>query len=353
MAGIRQQNLAEAIAAIRAGGVAPKAGEGKPAPKPKRGDAIFENVGGPRTWNEYVGQRRAKGQMRAAVASAKFRKQRVDHILIASGVPGVGKSALARIVAAEYGGGIVEVQGALSQDEARAILSGMQDGDFLFLDEIHQLVVGGKSKAEWLLPLMQDGVLLSAQGEWKAPNVTIIGASTNAAELPEAILSRFVIKPVIDMYSEEEATDIAEGMAASVFGEIGLDLPTRATCAALAEAANHSPRDIGSMLRLLRDAEIAGMAERDENGDSDLTEMLDWAGRTPTGLDDLAQRYLATMLVMFGGRTGKANIASVLGESTYPYLTEQLLLQKGLISIDKGGRFLTEAGVKATLELEM
>jgi len=348
---MRQDSLAQALAAYRKGGAAPKASESKPAPKPKRGEAIFENVSGPRTWNEYVGQRRAKGQLRAAVASAKFRGACVDHILIASGVPGVGKSALARIVASEYDGGLVEVQGAITLEEARAILAGMQDGDFLFLDEIHQMVVGGKSKAEWLLPLMQDGVLLTPQGEWKAPKVTIIGASTNAAELPEAILSRFTLKPVIEMYTEDEATDIAEGMAKSIYGDIGLPLPTRATCAALAEAANHSPRDIGSMLRLLRDAEIAEEAQRDNDGDTDLTAMLEWAGRTADGLDDLAQRYMATLLTTFGGRTGKANIGSVLGESTYPHLTEQVLLQKGYLGIDKGGRYLTELGTERTLSL--
>lgn len=353
MASMHTSTLGEALRQIKAGGAAPKASEAKAAPQPKRGDSIFENVGGPRTWNEYVGQRRAKGQMRAAVASAKFRNAQVDHILIASGVPGVGKSALARIVAAEFGGGLVEVQGSLSQDEAQAILSGMKDGDFLFLDEVHQLVVGGKSRAEWLLPLMQDGVLLSAQGEWKAPKVTIIGASTNAAELPEAILSRFTVKPVVEMYSDEEATDIAQGMAQSVYGSIGLPLPSRVTAAALARAANNSPRDIKSMLRLLRDAEIAQEAPRCEQGHTDLSVMLEWAGRTADGLDDLAQRFLATLYVHFGGRAGKETIMSALGESTWPKLTENLLITKGYLGVDKGGRFLTDLGKAATLELDL
>lgn len=350
MASIQQTMLKQRLDEARRG-VALRASEAKPAPKPRRGEDIFATAGGPRTWADYIGQRRAKGQLRAAVASAKFRSERVDHILIASGVPGVGKSALARLVAYEYGGGLVETQGAVSQDEAKAILGGMEDGDFWLIDEVHQLVVGGKSKAEWLLPLLMDGVLLTPQGEWKAPKVTVIAASTNAAELPEAILSRFTLKPVIDAYGDDEAATIAAGMAQAIFAPIGLSVPSEGTCAAVAAAANNSPRDIQNMLRLLRDAEIAGMAERDENGDSDLTEMLEWAGRTADGLDDLAQRYLAVMYTTFGGRTGKANIASVLGESTYPHLTEQVLLTKGYLGIDKGGRYLTEMGQARTMGL--
>lgn len=342
--------LADRLRDLRNGAAASGSAEGKPAPKPRYGERIFESVGGPRTWAEYIGQKRAKGQLRAAVASAKFRKAEVDHILIASGVPGVGKSALARLVAHEYGGGLVETQGAITQDEARAILAGMRDGDFWLIDEIHQLVVGGKSKAEWLLPLLLDGVLITSAGEWKAPKVTLIGASTNTADLPEAILSRFTLKPVIDAYSDEDAATITEGMAASIFAPIGLPVPSVGTCAAVAVAANNSPRDIQNMLRLLRDAEIADMAERDENGDSDLSAMLEWAGRTDDGLDSMAQRFLMTLLVTFDGKAGRENLANVLGESTYPLLTEQTLLQKGYIGINRSGRWLTEAGVARTME---
>lgn len=351
MAATNTEHLKDRLRALRAGGVAIKAGEGVAAPKPRRGEAIFESAGGPRTWSDYIGQRRAKGQLRAAVASAKFRKAPVDHTLIASGVPGVGKSAIARILAHEYGGGLVETQGAVTLDEARAILGQMEDGDFWLIDEIHQLVVGGKSKAEWLLPLLIDGVLLTPQGEWKAPKVTIIGASTNAADLPEAILSRFVLKPVIEMYSEDEATEIAMGMAKGIYGSIGLPLPSAATCKALAYAANYGPRDIGAMLRLLRDAEIAEEAPRSAQGDTDLTVMLEWAGRTEDGLDDLAQRMLAILLTTFGGRAGKETLLSALGESTWPKLTENILITKGYLGVDKGGRYLTEVGMARTMDL--
>lgn len=352
MAGIQKKTLADRLAEIKAG-KSPAKEEGKPAPKPKRGSAIFEHAGGPRTWDEYVGQPKAKGQLRAAVASAKFRKAPLDHVLIASGVPGVGKSALARLVAAEMGVGFIETQGAVTQDEAQAILSGMKAGDVWLIDEIHQLVVGGKSKAEWLLPLLQDGVLLSASGEWEAPRITIIGASTNAAELPEAILSRFVIRPVIDAYSDEDASRIARGMSQEIFDEIGLPAVSDGTCLAVARASNNSPRDMRALLALLRDAEIAEMSTRDEAGDSDLTVVLDWAGRTHDGLGDMAQKILVTLLTIFGGKAGKENLMNVLGESTYPHLDESLLMQKGYLMVDKTGRWLTEDGVARTMELEM
>lgn len=352
MAGLPRDILKDRLATLRAG-QQPKNTEGKATPKVKRGEEIFEHAGGPRTWDEYVGQKKAKGQLKAAVASARFRNAQVDHILIASGMPGVGKSALARLVAAEFGSGIVETQGSVTQEDAKAILSGMEDGDFWLIDEIHQLVVGGKSKAEWLLPLLQDGVLLSASGEMKMPKVTIIGASTNAAELPEAILSRFMVKPVIEAYTDAEAAQIAGGMSLPIFRSIGLLAPSQATLEAIAEAANNSPREVKGLLSLLRDAEISGEAERDGNGDSDITQTLEWAGRTRDGLDDLAQRFMAILLTTFGGKSGKDNLANVLGESTYPYLTEQILLQKGYLNIDKSGRWLTQAGVERTLEIAL
>src|SRR5690606_27988016 len=151
--------------------------------------------------------------------------------------------------------------------------------------------------------------------------------------------------------SEEEAADIAEGMARNIYGSIGLPLPTRATCAAVAYAGNYSPRDIGSLLCLLRDAEIAHEAQRDAQGDTDLSVMLEWAGRTADGLDDLAQRMLATLLAIFDGRAGKETLMAALGESTWPKLTENVLITKGYLGVDKGGRYLTEVGRARTMEL--
>jgi Holliday junction resolvasome RuvABC ATP-dependent DNA helicase subunit len=85
----------------------------------------------------------------------------------------------------------------------------MEDGDVLFLDEIHMLVAGGKAGAEWLLPLLQNGVLITAKGAEEVPRVTILGATTDVQKLPERFISRFKHRPLLVPDTDEEGTEIA------------------------------------------------------------------------------------------------------------------------------------------------
>ena len=134
------------------------------AVKVLRDEAIFAGTGHPRDWPELIGQTEAVTQVQAACLSAYRRRTRLDHTLFASGLHGIGKTSLAKLIAWEMSAGLVEMSGKVSVDEARAVLQHMDDGDVLFLDEIHMLVSGGKAGAEWLLPLLQNGVLLTAKG---------------------------------------------------------------------------------------------------------------------------------------------------------------------------------------------
>lgn len=322
------------------------------APHPKHGEDIFPDADAPRTWEDYRGQDRAAGILQAAIASAQRRDVPLAHVLIASGLPGVGKSTLARIIAAQMDAGIVETQGPVTGAEAHDILANMSDGDVWFIDEAHQLTQGGKGKAEWLLSFLQDGTLMTAEGAKKMPRVTVVAATTDSQLLPETILQRFPLKPIIVAYTDDHAISIAGRMASSIFtDEVNLPIPGEATLRAVCGAANNSPRVMRSVLSTLRDAALAGQAPADEDGNLDLSTTLAWTGLTLDGLDDLAQRYLMTLLVMCNGTGSRDVIAAQLGESTIPAQTEKMLMQLGYIEVGTRGRSLTEEGTVRATEL--
>jgi Holliday junction DNA helicase RuvB len=309
-------------------------------PSPKRGEEIFGDGPYPRSWDQFIGQDTAIRHLKAVIASARARGTRPDHILLASGMGGVGKSSLARLIAYLLGVGFMELSGPVSVEEARAALRGMQNGDVLFLDEIHQLVTGGKGKAEWLLHLLQDGRLLTAAGSEPMPDVTIIGATTDAQRLPTTILGRFKVRPVLEAYTDEEALRIIKGMAYKLeFGSELYPMPPDDTLAALATAANNAPRDMTALLVAYRDTYYDG-----EPG-FDINTAMAWAGVSSDGLNRIAQDYLL-VLVSCEGKASLATIAGMLGEPGPLAHTENLLGQRGYITIESGGRRLTVDGVR-------
>lgn len=320
-------------------------------PGPKRGDALFEGTDYPREWKDFIGQDEAKHFLMASIASARIRKTRLDHTLIATGAHGVGKSALARLVAKELDVGMVEVQGVLEVTDALRIFSAMKDGDILFWDEIHLAISRGKSKAEWLLPLLQDGVIVTPQGVTVVPDITVIGATTDVQKLPETIISRFVIKPVLDSYTAEQADAIVQVSARSLFGACDLPLPNGYTREVIATAANRNPRAIMQLLKILRDSALSGNASYGESGTYSTDAVFRWSGLTPDGLDRLAQEYLMVLYMQPGFKAGEKTIAQALGEPTPPRHTEKLLIQKGLIRVCSSGRELTGDGSDRTGEL--
>lgn len=314
-------------------------------PTPKHGEEIFEGDY-PHSWEELIGQKAAVAQILAAMRSATMRDKRLDHVLLSSGLHGIGKSSIARLIAWGMGVGFMELSGPVSVDEARVVLRSMEDGDVLFYDEIHQAVTGGKSKAEWLLHLLQDGRLLTARGSEQAPDITVIGASTDSGRLPLTILSRFPIKPVIEGYTEDEATLIAGQLAKRMgMGTSVLPMPAKKILRQVAVAGNASPRDMRSLLIALRDVYL-GM---DQGFDMD--QARTWVGVTEDGLTKAAQDYLITLLITFEGRAGAATIASALREPGPLAHTEQTLTTKGYVRITPNGRELTEEGTRRTIAL--
>lgn len=306
----------------------------------------------PDSWNEFIGQKQAKRQLMVAAASARKRGSTCEHVLLKAGAPGVGKTTLGLLMAAELGSSMQVVSGKINAAQARILLSDMKDGDVLFYDEIHTAVAGGKAAAEsWLLHLLENGVIMGPTGPEEQPKITVIGATTDAGRLPENILSRFSVVPDLVEYDENDAAMIAIGMAVRIFGEEGLDVPSVDVIHQVVRAANRNPRTIRTVLINLRDLAIVE-GEGIENGDYDLSEPLQWIGLTADGLTKQAQEYLIALKRDFGGVAGLTALKDRLREPGGLGYTERLLMDKGYVGMAGNGRTLTAAGIKRAKQLE-
>lgn len=299
----------------------------------------------PDDWKSFRGQAPVKELLQAAVSSARQRNEPMDHVLIHCSDGGMGKSALAHLVAKDLGSNLVIVSEAIETNAARRILDQMDDFDVLFLDEVHRF-----AKCTWLHHLMQEGKMTGRAGRLvDAPRITIIGATTDPNKLDDTILSRFQYIPVLKPYTLAEATGVAEVMASTIFVD-SLRMPEHACLSAVAGAANHVPRVIEKLLRTLRDLALTGKTDWVEGFGWDLDRALQFRGLHLDGLSDLAVDYLK-VLRQFNGQAGESTIAGVLGERAGLVTVERLLLSKGYIEREKTGRVLTRAG-RNRIELE-
>lgn len=304
----------------------------------------------PRRWQDYIGQEPAKRMLQVAVKSAKVRKQPLDHILIAHPSPGVGKTALANLVANSMGRPCRMISGQMGANKARLLFAHMKDGDVLFYDEFHQVMDSGRKNAEWLLTYLQDGTLPGPLGAESQPRVTIVAATTDATRLPESIVSRFPIQPPMQEYSNEEAARIAALMARGILGEFDLPMVSKRNAEHLALAGCNNPRAIRRLLVVLRDMTITN--EIALRGTSyDISALLDWQGITHDGLDPVAQRYLSTLASEFDGSAGAKAMEDRLQQAGGLKLTERVLMDKGLIAKTRTGRTLTQAGITRVKDL--
>jgi Holliday junction resolvasome RuvABC ATP-dependent DNA helicase subunit len=311
-------------------------------PTVKRGDDILDGPY-PRSFTEFVGQDIAVQQVMASIASSFHRETRMDHMLFDSGSPGIGKTSLARLAAHRKGAGFVELGGSVRENDAAKALKHMVDGDVLFLDEIHRLVSRGKSGIEWLLTLMEDGTLHLPTGAVKAPDITIIAATTDGQKLPTTVLDRFPIKPVLEDYTDAQALRIAELTAARQgFGDLVPMPESNAWLAQVAAACVNNPRRIRQLLIAVRDSTLAsGNLVPGPHG-YDIATALVWNGLTRDGLDRLAQGYLVGLL-SYGGVTGLSTLKALL-QTEHIQHTENDLVQRGFVQVTPKGRALTDYG---------
>lgn len=303
----------------------------------------------PTRWSQYVGQEPAKRVLQVAAKSARIRRVPLDHVLITHPEPGVGKTALAMLVAKEMGTKCKIVSGKIGKDAARLALSEMNDRDVLLYDEFHQVMDGGKKNAEWLLSYMQDGVIYTPMGAEDYPRVTLVAATTDPAKIPESILSRFPLRPPIEDYTDAEATRIAVIMS----GKILHGLPRLRTldAAVIASAAHNNPRAIRQLLVVLRDMVITDTLEV-QKGRYDISQLLEFQGITPDGLDRTAQQYLKALATEFGGSAGVKALEERLMQPGGLATTERTLMDKGYIARTRTGRTLTKDGITRYRALE-
>ena len=314
------------------------------ARKPEDVDAALR----PKSLDDFVGQRQARENLRIFIAAARNRQEPLDHVLF-FGPPGLGKTTLAQIIAKEMGVGFRATSGPViaKSGDLAALLTNLDDGDVLFIDEIHRL---NPAVEEILYPAMEDRALDIMIGEGPSarsvridlPRFTLVGATTRQGLLTTPLRDRFGIPVRLHFYDVEELVQVVT-RAARLLG-LGI-APDGAT--EVARRSRGTPRIAGRLLRRVRDfADVAGAAEVDARiADAALTRLEVDA----LGLDAMDRRYLHMIADIYkGGPVGVETLAAGLSEprDTIEEVIEPYLIQLGLVARTARGRCLNAPGWK-------
>jgi Holliday junction DNA helicase RuvB len=297
----------------------------------------------PRAFSEYIGQEQVKSQMAIFIEAARQRAEALDHVLI-FGPPGLGKTTLAVIIAAELGVNLRHTSGPVLErpGDLAAILTNLQPRDVLFVDEIHRL---SPIVEEILYPAMEDYQLDIMIGEGPAarsiklniPPFTLVGATTRAGLLTSPLRDRFGIVQRLEFYSVAELERIVVRSAGILQVPIGA-----AGAARIAQRARGTPRIANRLLRRVRDyAQVRGTGEVDE---PTATAALDLLEVDPLGFDTLDRKLLLTIMEKFdGGPVGIESLAAAIGEErgTLEDVIEPYLIQQGFLARTARGRIAT------------
>ena len=298
----------------------------------------------PRRIDEFVGQDRIKEQLALLVDGARARGETVDHLLF-SGPPGLGKTTLAGIVSNELGVGFQPTSGpALDRPgDLAAILTNLEEGDVLFVDEIHRMP---RAVEEVLYPALEDFKLDVVLGKGPSarsirldlPRFTLVGATTRPGRITLPLRERFGFSPRLDYYSVEDLRAIVHRSA----GILGVRIEEDGTHE-IARRSRGTPRVANRLLRRVRDfAEV----RHDGNVTSDVARAgLELFEVDEQGLDKLDLAILSTVVEKFGGGpVGLSTLSAAVGEETDTIedVVEPYLLQLGLLQRTPRGRVATE-----------
>ena len=302
----------------------------------------------PKGLAEYVGQAKAREQLEIFIGAARLRREALDHVLL-FGPPGLGKTTLAHIVAAELGVNLRQTSGPVLEKpkDLAAILTNLEKNDVLFIDEIHRL---SPVVEEILYPALEDYQIDIMIGEGPAARsikldlqpFTLVGATTRAGMLTNPLRDRFGIVARLEFYSAEELTRIVTRSAGL------LNVPTDAAGALeIARRSRGTPRIANRLLRRVRDYAQVKAAGRIDATIADLAlKMLDV---DPLGLDVMDRKLLEAVIHRFdGGPVGLENVAAAIGEEagTIEDVIEPYLIQQGYLQRTPRGRVATQAAYR-------
>lgn len=302
----------------------------------------------PKSLDEFVGQQAARDNLRVFIQAARGRGDALDHVLF-FGPPGLGKTTLAQIIAREMGVGFRATSGPViaKSGDLAALLTNLEDGDVLFIDEIHRLQ---PAVEEVLYPAMEDRVLDLMIGEGPSarsvridlPRFTLVGATTRQGLLTTPLRDRFGIPVRLQFYTVEELTRVVIRAARL------LDLPIAEDGAIeVARRSRGTPRIAGRLLRRVRD--FATVAGHEIVHAAAADQALNRLEVDALGLDAMDRRYLTMIADVYrGGPVGVETLAAGLSEprDTIEEVIEPYLIQLGLLARTARGRILNAGGWK-------
>lgn len=311
-------------------------------------EEIYENTFRPTTLEDFVGQNEIKESLKVYIEASKLRKESLDHILL-YGPPGLGKTTLAKIIANKLNTNIkiINAPAIKKQGDLVAVLSNLNEGDILFIDEIHRIP---KNIEEILYPAMEDyklNIIIGDENNSKVveinlPPFTLIGATTHYGDLSSPLRSRFGIIFKFNYYNNNEIASIIQKVSKLYLVNISLNASN-----IIAKRARKTPRIALRLLKRILD--YALIENIDTLNEEYINEIFKKLKIDKYGLNEIDIEYLETIINKFqGGPVGLSSIAVCLNEDekTIEEVVEPYLLMEGFIKKTKSGRIALDKTFK-------